>query len=59
MPPDLPLLFAGAPKLGLGLYNAIGAVHATVLELGMLGVAAVAYARFVERQRKKTHSLSR
>jgi len=33
LPPDLPLLFAGWPKVGLGLYNRISAVQATALEL--------------------------
>jgi len=32
---DLPLLFGGSPKVGLGLYNSISAVEATALELGM------------------------
>jgi len=36
LPPDLPLLFSGSPKVGLGLYNMISAVEATALELGML-----------------------
>ncbi len=43
LPPDLPLLFAGSPKVGLGLYNSISAAKATVLELGMLLLGTVLY----------------
>jgi hypothetical protein len=49
---DLPLLFGSSPKVGLGLYNSISAVEATVLELGMFIVAAAVYAAFIVRQRK-------
>lgn len=52
MPPDLPLLFAGSPRVGLGLYNSISAVQATMLELGMLLVAAIIYARFVAKSKQ-------
>jgi hypothetical protein len=54
LPPDLPLLFAGSPKVGLGLYNSISAVEATALELGMLvlgGVVYVTYAVKCKRSR--------
>ena len=44
--PDLPLLFAGSPKVGLGLYNRISALEATVLEAVMLLVGSVAYVRY-------------
>lgn len=30
LPSDLPLLFGGSPKVGLGLYNSISAVEATL-----------------------------
>ena len=46
LPPDLPLLFAGSPRVGLGLYDSISAVAATALELGMLLVAGIIYARY-------------
>jgi len=43
LPPDLPLLFAGSPTVGLGLYNSISAAEATVLELAMLSLGAAVY----------------
>ena len=49
MPSDLPLLFSGSPTVGLGLYNSISAIAATVLELGMFVAGAVAWARGVAR----------
>ena len=45
LPADLPLLFGGSPRVGLGLYNRISAVEATVLELGMLIAGIAWYAR--------------
>ena len=47
---DLVLFFNGSPHVGLGLYNAISAVQATALEVGMLIAAAVLYARWRIRQ---------
>jgi len=47
---DLTLFFSGSPRVGLGLYNAISAVEATVLELGMLVVGAAVYLRWRLRQ---------
>jgi len=47
LPPDLPLLFAGSPKVGLGLYNMISAVEATALELGMLLLGFAVYMRWI------------
>jgi len=49
--PDLPLLFAGSPKVGLGLYNTISAVEATALELGMLLLGFVMYMRAVRENK--------
>jgi hypothetical protein len=47
LPSDLPLLFAGLPKVGLGLYNSISAVEATALEFGMFILGAAVYATYV------------
>lgn len=44
LPSDLPLLFGGSPKVGLGLYNSISAVEATALEFGMLTLGGAVYA---------------
>jgi len=46
LPPDLPLLFSGSPRVALGLYNHISAVQATVLEAAMFLAGTVVYARF-------------
>jgi len=56
LPPDLPLLFGGSPKVGLGLYNSISAVEATALELGMFALGAVVYATHVVTKRKTGRS---
>jgi hypothetical protein len=53
LPPDLPLLFSGSRKVGLGLYNSISAVDATVLEFGMLLLGAALYARYIVKNRKR------
>ena len=50
--PDLPLLFSGSPKVGLGLYNSISAAQATVLELGMLVLGAAVYVYYTVRKRE-------
>jgi hypothetical protein len=52
LPPDLPLLFARSPKVGLGLYNSISAVEATALELGMLVLGAAVYLTYRVRSKK-------
>jgi hypothetical protein len=52
LPPDLPLLFNGSRKVGLGLYNTISAIDATVLELGMLLLGAALYAAYIVKNRK-------
>jgi hypothetical protein len=52
VPPDLPLLFGGSPKVGLGLYNSISAVEATALELGMFILGGAVYATYVVKKRK-------
>jgi hypothetical protein len=41
LPPDLPLLFEGSLKVGLGLYRSVAA--ALVTEFGLLAVGIVAY----------------
>lgn len=53
LPSDLPLLFRGSPVVGLGLYNHISAVQATVLELAMFAAGGVVYGRFVVRERRR------
>ena len=52
LPSDLPLLFAGSPKVGLGLYNSIRALEATALEFGMFILGAAVYATYVVKKRK-------
>jgi hypothetical protein len=52
LPPDLPLLFSGSRKVGLGLYNTMSAVGATILELGMLALGAALYARYTLKNRE-------
>jgi hypothetical protein len=39
LPPDLPLLFEGSPKVGLGLYNSVPAALITEFGLFIAGVA--------------------
>jgi hypothetical protein len=39
LPPDLPLLFEGSPKVGLGLYNSVAAALITDFGLLALGIA--------------------
>ena len=41
LPPDLPLLFEGSPKVGLGLYNSVAA--ALVTDIGLLVEGIVVY----------------
>lgn len=41
LPPDLPLLFEGSPKVGLGLYNSVAA--AVPVELGLFAAGIVVY----------------
>jgi hypothetical protein len=52
LPSDLPLLFGGSRKLGLGLYNSISAVEATALEFGMFILGAAVYAMGTLKKRK-------
>ncbi len=52
---DLPLLFRGSPVVGLGLYNSISAVQATMVEVGMFLVGAAVFVDYLIRvKRKKT-----
>lgn len=51
LPPDLPLFFAGSPKVGLGLYNSISAIQATVLEAVMLLLGAAVYVTYVLKKK--------
>jgi hypothetical protein len=53
LPADLPLLFAGSPKVGLGLYNSISAVEATVLETGMFLVGTAVYLAYRAKEKKR------
>ena len=53
LPPDLPLFFNGSPRMGLGLYNSISAVQATVLEAVMFALATAFYIRWTVRDRGK------
>lgn len=46
LPPDLPLFFAGSPKVALGLYDHISAVAATILEVSMFIVGTAVYLRY-------------
>jgi len=52
LPPDLPLLFANSPKVGLGLYNHISAVEATLLEACMFAAGTAVYIAHVRHRRK-------
>lgn len=42
-PPDLPLLFDGSPKVGLGLYSSIAPGFWLVIELGLLLLGLAIY----------------
>lgn len=42
-PPDLPLFFEGSPKVGLGLYTAIGMGYATIFEVIVFGAGLTVY----------------
>jgi hypothetical protein len=52
LPSDLPLLFNGSPKVGLGLYNSVSAAEATALELGMFMLGAAIYATYIVKKRR-------
>ncbi|NIV39003.1 MAG: hypothetical protein GWN58_59155, partial [Anaerolineae bacterium] len=39
LPPDIPLFFAGSPKVGLGLYNSVAAALITDFGLLVAGIA--------------------
>jgi len=52
LPSDLPLLFGGSPKVGLGLYNSMSAVEATALEFGMFILGGAVYATCVAMHKK-------
>jgi hypothetical protein len=49
LPSDLPIFFARSPRVGLGLYNSISAVQATVLEIVMFLVGTVIYIKYVPK----------
>ncbi len=42
-PPDLPLLFEGSPKVGLGLYSAAGSTFTMAFELGLIVLGFAVY----------------
>ena len=50
LPSDLPLLFGGSRRVGLGLYNSISAAEATALEVGMLFLGSMLYARYIAKR---------
>jgi hypothetical protein len=52
LPSDLTIFFAGSRRVGLGLYNSISAVQATVLEVSMFIVGTAIYAKYVVKDRK-------
>lgn len=51
LPPDLPLLFEGSPKVGLGLYNSVPA--ALITEFGLL-IAGIAIYLATTKARDRT-----
>jgi hypothetical protein len=51
-PPDLPLLFAASPKVGLGLYTAVGQGFTVIIDLGLVLVGFVFYLRARARLKK-------
>ena len=52
LPPDLPLLFDGSPKVGLGLYNSsIGA--ASAIEFGAMAAGLAIYVVYTVRRRRR------
>jgi hypothetical protein len=51
LPPDIPLLFAGSPRVGLGLYNSVAA--ALITDLGLL-VAGIAVYLVTTRPKDRT-----
>lgn len=50
--PDLPLLFGGSPKVGIGLYNSISAMEATALEFAMFLLGVTVYVTYIVSKRK-------
>jgi len=52
MASDLPLLFGGSPRVGLGLYNSISAVEATALEAAMFILGTAVYVAYEVKKRK-------
>lgn len=55
-PPDLPLLFYGSPKMGLGLYNSISVFQALAIESVMFIFGSAIYATHVFKKRKAKKS---
>lgn len=51
LPPDLPLFFAGSPKVGLGLYNR-SAVLAYAVEIGSFAIGVAVYVNYLMRKRR-------
>jgi hypothetical protein len=51
-PPDLPLLFHGSRKVGLGLYNHISVWEALLIETAMLIPAVAIYVVYILRHRR-------
>jgi len=53
LPPDMPLLFHGSRKVGLGLYNHISVWEALLVETVMLIPAVAVYVMYILRQRRR------
>lgn len=55
--PDLPLLFGGSPRAGLGLYSAIAPGFTALFESGLLLAGVVVFLRARGTLKKKPESL--
>jgi hypothetical protein len=53
LPPDMPLLFHGSRKVGLGLYNSISLFQAISIEVGMFILGAAVYFTYTVKERRK------
>jgi hypothetical protein len=58
VPPDMPLLFHGSRKVGLGLYNSITLFQAVSIEVGMFILGAAVYVTYTVKERRKRRSRS-
>ena len=53
VPRDMPLLFHGSGKVGLGLYNQISLFQAMSIEAGMFILGAAVYVTYKVKERRK------